>query len=215
MATKKKTENKLAAFGVTDASIETVAEHSSEAAKILAFLQSVTVDSPKKREWASTQLSNVRALLKTLEEQRTSITKPILAAKRGVDNLFAPATKTLAKCEDQLRAMLRTYDVRLLEAERSATVAARAAFEAGDVEAGTAALATIPDAPAEAAGHSTSMTWRWVVESFADLPDEHKAVNERSLDALVKAHLATGSSEPPSVPGVRFEIDAVLRAKAV
>lgn len=215
MATKKKTENKLAAYGVDDASLEKLAEHRSEAAKILEFLQGVEITTPKKRAWASEQLSNVRALLKTLEEQRTAITKPINAAKRGVDALFSPTTKVLSQCEDELRDMLRDYDVAQLQAERAAALKAQAAFEAGDVEAGVAELAKAPEAPAEASGHSSTMTWKWVVESFAELGDEHKVVNAASLDALVRAHLATGSTEPPVVPGVRFEIDVRLRAKAV
>jgi len=213
--TKSKADNKLAAYGVTEASLQEIAERRTDATKILAFLQGAKITSPARRAWASEQLSNVRALLKSLEDQRTAITKPINAAKRGVDALFTPTTSVLKQCEDQLREMLRGYDVGVLRAEREAALEAQAAYARGDVEAGNAALDRVPEASAEASGHSSSLTWSFVVESFAELPDEHKLVNERSLAALVKAHVATGSTEPPSVPGVRFELAAAIRAKAV
>ncbi len=212
---KAKKEDKLAAFGVDSASIAKLAETKREGEQTLAFIERAEINSETRLLWASEQMANIRAMHKSLDEQRTSITKPILEGKRAVDKLFSPTLDLFERAEGLLRAKMREFEARKLRDAMAAQAEAAKAFEAGDVDAGNAALDRAPAPTADAGGHTTSLWWSWAVADFAALSDDHKVVNAKSIDAAIKAHLATGSTEPPSIPGLTFTVDAKLRAKGV
>lgn len=212
---KSKKTNELAAYGVADATITDLATRKKDGTEILDFLETAKISSPSRREWASEKFSEVRSIVKELDAQRTAITKPILAAKAGVDKLFMPTIKLFEKAEGTLRRLIADYDRAAAIAEDAALQAAEKAFEAGDEEAGQAALAKVASAPVEASGDSTTKTWAFEVTDFGGLADEYKLANDAAIKAFVKAHLATGSTEKPNLPGVTFTRDVALRAKAV
>lgn len=210
---KKPKTNALAQYGVTDGSIVELAERGTEGKKLVDHLKAAPCVTPAQEAWFSNQLTNVSAILATLEEQRTKITKPLNAAKRAVDALFAPATTPFKACEEVIRSkLIEVARARAVEERRLLAVAQEEAAK-GNVVAAGAAIDRIPDA-VETSGSTTKVTWSWRVVNSALVPDEFKLVNEKMVDALIKSHLSTGSTEPPSLPGLVFDLDVNLRRRS-
>ncbi len=85
---------------------------------------------------ARTVMTDAALKHKELDDKRTAITKPILAGKRKVDELFAPALKAYKTVEIIARAALKKEIARLREVQPVALV------EAATPEAVVAAVAT-------------------------------------------------------------------------
>lgn len=143
-----------------------------------------------------------RQKLKELEAKRTSITKPLLAAKRAADEVFAPATQ---QCE----AVMNTCTSRLTDYERQRLAAQREA---------AALVQTTPDDPhllAVAHGSaeplpaqvSTRVVFTYEVIDFAAVPDECKQIDDQHVLELIR--LSGGTIE---IPGIRIVQDVKVVA---
>lgn len=86
--------------------IEPAAEYADA---LLAAMPTFAITSKKKFDKASTVLLEVKRMAKELEAQRTSVTKPMLAAKRTVDSWFTPQVKKLERVEDFLKDAISGY----------------------------------------------------------------------------------------------------------
>lgn len=217
MAAKKKTvvkENRLAKFGVTEDNITDIAEKSSEAKKLQIRLQMAPCHTPAQRQWFSEQLNNVRAIIKGLDDQRTSITKPILAGKRAVDALFNPGIKPFEECEEVIRQKVIEYDRAAMAAQDAAMLEAQVAAERGDVRGAIQAIDSMPVLD-DASGHTSTRTWAFTVVDFEKVPDSLKLLNEVLVRTLIKEHLKSGNVDAPVVPGLKFDLDVNLRGKPV
>lgn len=208
--TKKdpKTDALVASTGVDVAKL---ASYRSQATELEVFLDAAPCRTAVQEQWFSEQLANVRGLTKLLEEERTKVTKPLLAAKAAVDALFRPATGPLKKCEDIIRDKLKGAAQARLDAECVALLAATVAAAVGESEAAVAALAAIPEAVATT-GSSTGS--KWVVEhaDVTAMPVEYLLPD---IGALEKLANAAKDGPAPVVAGVVFKRVATLRAKAV
>lgn len=189
----------------------------SQATELQAFLAAAPCVSPVQEQWFDQQLASVRALLKSLEEKRTSITKPMNAAKAAVDALFSPASQPLKKCEEIIRDKLLGAANARLTAERAALAAATAAATAGKPLEALAALADRPAAPEARTGSSTGS--KWVVKSanVREMAKDHQATGYLMADpdALQSLCRACDDGPAPVVAGVVFERVATLRAKGI
>lgn len=112
-----------------DASTAVVlAEHAQAA---LASATDLVIDSETMYELASDELKNIKALQKTVEEKRTSITGPLNAALKAVNDLFRAPKEFLDKAEAVCKRSMITYAT---EQERIAAEARRVAEEAARKE---------------------------------------------------------------------------------
>ncbi len=189
---------------VPTADVKKLAEQRREATELVAFLREAPCQTSTEEAWFSQTLSGVRGLVKSLEDQRTAITKPILESKRAVDALFAPVTKPLQEAEGVIRRKLSEAARIRFQAERDARLLAEVAAIQGQHEAALDALASAPEHVATA-GSSARVVWRAEVVDFAALPDAFKVVNERALAAV--------AGEQPEIPGVKGVMDAGVWAK--
>lgn len=185
-----------------------LASYKQQAEGLAEFLEAQPCSSPEEEAWFSQNLGAVRGLLKDLEDSRTSVTKPMIAAKAKVDGLFAPATKPLQRCEAIIRAKLAEAATARFQAAAEARRLAESASQAGDFEAVVVALA---EAPVDVKGSGSSAKAVYVAEvvDFAALPDQYKMVNARAL------HDAGGvfDGEPDLIPGVVWRLEAKVRAR--
>lgn len=138
-----------------------------------------------------------RDQLKVIEEKRTSITKPLLAAKTATDDLFRPA-------KDALNALIKCCNDRLAQYERERRAAQQQALAAvgqGAMDEHTLAVA---HSHVEALPENMSARKDFVVEvvDFAQVPDQYKMLNER---AVLEAAKATGGAV--QIPGLRIAED--------
>ncbi len=145
----------------------------------------LVVNSQPRLDMAGELLKQVKGKMKELEAERKKITKPLLDAKKAVDNLFRPATDAAALVEELLKNAISGY----IDGQRAAKVAA---LQAGDHEG---ALATIePELPA---GVSTRTVWKWKLVDANLVPSEYWAIDA----ARVQEHVNTfkGQSQIPGI----------------
>jgi hypothetical protein len=121
-----------------------------------------------------------REQLKNIEEKRTSVTKPLLEAKRAADALFDP-TKQLIKALIDCCASRLAEDRKQFDAARTQALAA---VNAGARDEATLAVVHAASVELES---STRTVWRVVVEDFAKVPDEFKVFNESLASAYARS----------------------------
>ncbi len=194
------------------ASIAELREQAVDFRELRDFLRDAPCEPGPQEQWFSERLSDVAALTKTVEERRTSITKPLLESKRSIDALFKPLTDPLKEADTIIREKLRSAARKRLQAEREALAKAQAALTAGLVDESDAALDTIPEF-LETSGSTSQRTWAWKVADFSALSDTFKTVDTSAIDAAIRAHTRTGSTEPPVIPGLVFDLDATIRRR--
>lgn len=187
-----------------EADVAKLASYRSQATELAAFLRSAPCSTAAEEAWFSSQLSSVRGLLKSLEDERTSITKPMLEAKRRVDGLFAPATKPLQECEGIIRGKLADAARARFAAEAEARRLAAEAAAAGDPGAAIVALASAPEAVVTT-GSSARVVRKWRVVDLAAVPREYLTVDTESVEAALTAGV--------EIPGVEVYDDVAVRAK--
>jgi len=179
-----------------DAKTAVVVEHASvialvnplrtEYTDMVAQLRTaLVVNSQPRLDMAGELLKQVKGKVKKLEAERKKITKPLLDAKKAVDNLFRPATDAAALVEELLKKAISGY----IDGQRAAKVAA---LQAGDHEG---ALATTePELPA---GVSTRTVWKWKLVDVNLVPREYWVIDA----ARVQEHVDRfkGQSQIPGI----------------
>lgn len=169
------------------------AEAESTAAQLVGFV----INNAETLELAGAMLREGKAKSKALEKQRTDITGPMLAAKKGVDGLFKPTIERLAKVEHLLKQAVNTYAAELQTAKV-------AALTAGDH---ATAIAT-PDVELPQ-GFSQRTLWRFRVTDPAAVPRLYLCVDAAAIQAHVNEH--KGATKIPGVE-VYSETSAAVRA---
>lgn len=143
-----------------------------------------------------------RQKLKELESKRTSITKPLLAAKRAADEVFAPATQ---QCE----AVMNTCTSRLTDYERQRLAAQREAAALVQTTPDDPHLLAVAHGAAEPlpAQVSTRVVFTYEVLDFAAVPDECKQIDDHHVRERIR--LSGGTIE---IPGIRVVQDVKVVA---
>lgn len=109
------------------------------AQRMLSFIDSYAIESNDDFSLAADELKTIKSKQKTLEDQRTSITGPLNAATKAVNDLFRGPAELLTRAEGALKAKMLTWqrkvEAEAAEARRVAEEAARAQREAAEAEA--------------------------------------------------------------------------------
>jgi hypothetical protein len=157
----------------------------------LAMIEALTITTAEDLEFAADLLCSVSDRYKVLEDKRTSVTKPMLAAKREIDSWFAPVTGPLKRAESILREKIGAFHV----LSRGVQEAAMLEVAAG----GSTALAPVPTA----AGVNVRELWDFEITDAAEVPRKFLCVD---FDALRKHAAMADTERTPPVPvaGVRW-----------
>lgn len=140
-------------------------------------------------------LLQVKGKLSELEKGRKRITKPLLDAKRAVDDLFRPATAAAQKIEGMLKGAIAEF----VDRQAAAQVAA---LQAGQHEV---ALATVQ--PTMPTGISTTTVWKWRITDVRLIPADYLVVDSAKVQARVNA--LKGNCD---IPGVEAYPESGVRA---
>lgn len=181
-------------------------EEATEYQGALVTAKRLTIETAEDFAFAAELVKNAKANWTRLEARRTEITKPMLASKRKVDDLFKPALNALAEIERVLKVMIATYT----EGQRALQVAAMNA-SAEAFAAGKTPTEMIPEVQ-EIKGVSVGRSY-WVADvTNPDLvprrlcsPDSTKIANE--------IYGADPRTPPPPVTGLvfRLQTDVIVR----
>ncbi len=167
------------------------AEYTDMAPQLIGFVvnDQATVDN------VGELLLQVKGKLSELEKGRKRITKPLLDAKRAVDDLFRPATDAAKKIEGMLKGALAEF----VDRQAAAQVTA---LQAGQHEV---ALAIVP--PTMPAGISTTTVWKWRITDVRLIPADYLVVDSAKVQARVNA--LKGNCD---IPGVEAYPESGVRA---
>lgn len=141
-----------------------------------------------------------------LEETRTSITKPMNAAKAKVDALFATGKAELQTLISAGKELLGSWAVLQAQRTRESLQLAADAAQAGDVAVLTGALNIVNATPAPSKGVSTKAYWTARVLDVLALPMRfQKTVAD---DAAIAAYVGKYDAHqvPDPVKGIVFEL---------
>ena len=154
------------------------------------------IENAENAELAKEVLSELKEKLELVEETRTSITKPLLEAKRKVDALFKPVTTSLKASLDTMRGRLGKYTAQQREeAQRLLAEASQS-----DPEEAAALVAASNRAKAEAP--SVREVWRFEIEDASKLPKEFLIPDEKAIGAVVCSQKGNAK-----IPGVKVFVE--------
>jgi DNA-binding helix-hairpin-helix protein with protein kinase domain len=176
----------------------------AEAATVCESLCVTVIDSPIMYELAATELQELQAKYKALEDKRFAITRPMDAAKKAVMSLFNPALDRLNTAITGLKASMLEYDreekrkaaikQQLLDkiaADQKAALAAEAARQAEEARVQSERAAQLME-KGDSAGFNEAMT-------AAETAQEMAAALSQT-GAVVSA--ATALTAVPTVAGI-------------
>jgi hypothetical protein len=218
-----------------DAALTVATEAHEQATEFVMLAESFPIATAADFEAAGEELKRIKAKEKEIETMRVSITKPLLDAKRRVDDLFKKPLDLLDKAEKAIKSGIAGYlaeidrkrreeeTARQAEAARLAREAAKAESKGHDVKAAMkhAEAAAVMQAPSvneapKVAGVSMSFIWR---HNVIDFPALVKAVaaGKAPLDLLRPNDVEIGKrvralGEEFRVPGIAISKDPVIRA---
>lgn len=189
-------------------------------AELVQAAQLTTIHTDLEATEASLLLRRVKTVADEIEAQRTSITKPLLDAKKAADDFFRGPKDRLAKVEAQLkRALLDWQRAAQLARQREIAEAQAKLAEEQAKLAQEAEWARMMDEPEEAERLSVAATAAPVVPVVApaELPDGVYArktwhVEVVDLVALVEAVAAGQADIGYLLPDIKA-MDALARAK--
>jgi hypothetical protein len=164
-------------------------------------VKTVVVNDPATAAHAAEMIKKARDVYRAKEDERKTMTTPILASKAAVDAYFKPTTDAILKIKKHYEQSIAAYDY--------ANEQARAAVLVQSAE--EIAVGLVPTAPIPAPVHveATSVRHRWEPEIVdPDLvPAEYCSPD---LDKIRKAVWYADTHAPPRpIPGVKFSIRSV------
>tara|TARA_R110000751_G_scaffold48916_1_gene108693 strand:- start:462 stop:1046 length:585 start_codon:yes stop_codon:yes gene_type:complete len=168
-------------------------QRTSEALEWSGASQDVVIQDTEQYDFVAKCAVEVRGKYKEVEGQRTAITKPMLEAKRQVDNFFKPALNALKSAEVSFKGSMAAYH-REVEAKRQAALDAAQTAEGDEL---VEALAVVSQAAPKTKGTYAKDTIEPILEDESKLPREYLMPDMQKIRAAAKAGIG--------IPGVRLE----------
>lgn len=204
----------------------------NEITSLEAFAATYAITSAEQYQAGAADLQRVKGMQKKLEETRTSITGPMNAALKRVNEFFKRPAERLVAIEQKIKGAIVRYDdeQRRIAAEeqrkadekarkeREALEArAKKAEESGKVEkaaelqtrAATVVAPVITRDPPKVAGVQMREAWKFEVTDPAQVPREYLVVDESKIRKVVQA--LKGDTK---IPGVRVWPEKTIASSA-
>tara|TARA_R110000824_G_scaffold393652_1_gene592922 strand:- start:2089 stop:2691 length:603 start_codon:yes stop_codon:yes gene_type:complete len=185
---------------VMDANDTEKAKKVTEESLELAILaQEILIQNPGQYAEAGGILKEITGRAKAVEEARTAITKPLLAAKREVDKLFKPPADSLNRAKNSIKRSMLNYSKRAEQEKQELERKARelAASNEATVEEVHEVLvrATTQTVTPKVSGVIVKKVTKFEIEDESKLPRHVLKPDQALIRADVRAGIA--------VPGVR------------
>ena len=169
------------------------------------YLAAFQVTDQATLETVNETLKEVKVKSKALEKAKAAILSPILADEKNARDWFRPREQALAALESEGKSKVGAYHLAQQKIQTAALAAAAEQFKAGQVEAGTTALAAVPEAPAATKGVGVRTVEKFRIVNADLVPREACSPDE----AKIKALRALGRE----VPGVEFYQDTQVAVR--
>lgn len=178
-------------------------------AKSLASYKETPCTNQAQKDWWAQFGGKAQSILKALEDERKSLTQPLLEQQRKLKAEFDGAAAPVAEAKALAKAKIEAYDLSVREAERKALADARALAEAGDTAKAIATVQSAPE-PQTTKGVATRYEWTTEVMDWSLVPEAFtkKVLDHDAVKAYTKSLPADAT---PEVPGLRFTLRATTR----
>ena len=186
---------------MTETEHPAAAEHRAK----IALIQPCTITDQESLDGATVVLRQVNARLKELEAELKSFTEPHREAEAKVRSWFRPGIDAGKELVSLLKSKIGAYHLEQQRLQILALNAAADQFKAGDVQAGSMALAAVPEAPSASKGVGVRMVEKFRIVNPDAVPREACSPDESKIKAL----RALGRE----VPGVEFYQDTQVAVR--
>ena len=173
---------------------------------LAARLAVFTVSNDEQAAFATRKAKEIRDLWRAKEEERTSVSKPLLQAKAAHDALFKPSLLAMEKCKRLLEQAFAKYDLEREQA-RVRVLLESAAELAKDI----VPTAIIPE-PVHVEKASVRHVWEPEIVDPELVPREFCSPDLKKIkDATWYAD--TVHKPPHPIPGVEFKLKSIVVAR--
>lgn len=165
-----------------------IAQYWTEA---LQEIEALACETEDQLQWWGSILAGASSALKASAEERETLVRPILEAKRTVDAAFKHSDACVEAVKQLAKRKIASFHQARAEERRVGLALVAEAAQAGDAAAFGVAVQAVPS---EAVMVGTAVTWVWqyTVLDVQKIPREFLVVN----DAAIKAHLKAGGTVP-------------------
>jgi len=146
--------------------------------------------------YAASMAKQARDVYRAKEEERKTITVPLLAAKNATDAMFKPTLEAIARIKRTFEQAIATYD-----REREAARAAVLAQSAAEIAVGIVPTKPIPE-PVHVDKTSVRHVWEPEIVDADLVPREYCSPDVAKIKAAI--WYADTHRPPQDIPGVRF-----------
>lgn len=170
----------------------------TEAIAALGYYKQVRVTTAELYQWAVTVTQETKARWEAIDTRRMTLTAPIRAEEKRVNDLFRPALRAYSDVEIHLKNECIGFDMRQRAAQQAA-VAETAAL----VQAGQLPLVPIPVTVA-AQGSSIRYDWKWTITDPDLVPRQFCSPDDAKIAASRDWSIYNAQYPPPKIDGVVF-----------
>lgn len=187
----------------------TLTQELANATAAVETIKGYRCESVQDQEFLGSVLRQVVDAFDRIDVRRQAITSHLLAAKRGVDQLFKPILSALETGEQILREKIVQGEAARLARNDLLLSQGQVAIQQGQVDLAKASFGQIDSSKPN--GISFRYGWEPSLENIDQVPKEFLTVNW----AAVKEHISKfrHDSSPPEIPGLSFRrlITTVLK----
>ena len=176
------------------------AEIEARAQEALQVASEYEITDQESMDFVAAWITESAKELKSIEEERDSLTKPLLEVKNKIYNRFKPGVGFYGALCDTLKRKVAAFR---LERQKQQDAALKAIAESGGKTDGqTLVIAQGAGVVALPAGVREKVTWTWTQVDFSKVPDEYKVyvLNTEKIGREVDAR--GGDCD---IPGIRVE----------
>jgi len=194
-------ETALAEVLVTPKVKASLGERIAQAAVDLEDIRALPYTTPADEAMAAELMHAIRDVWKEVEEERTTLTKPLNAVKRGIDSLFQPLLSKLAEGERTIKNALVEAQTRRERLNAEAKATAILAAQNSDQRGAAIALAQVQN-ETPPPGIYFREEWTFELENMKEVPKTFLCVDETKVKAFISSCEVNGFD--PEIPGLRF-----------
>lgn len=180
--------------------IDLPAKHETEALETRASTSSLEVLDLESYELAGDILTDVKAKIQLLENERKELTAPLRKSLDGVNAFFKRVSSKYVETETDLKKKMLFY--RALQQEAEAKAIETLTNADGSYEHAMIAIAdaTLPAIPGVSIRHSTT----WELADLTLVPQQYFCLDQVKINAAVRAGI--------TIPGIRTSRNETLAA---
>jgi hypothetical protein len=175
----------------------------ADAEQALERFKSIVCSTPEAAQFFEEAMAMAHKAVKALEDERTTLTKPLQDEVKSIQAEFKPVENAFAALKDISKQKVSEYRTQVALRAAEARERAVLAAQAGNTQECAVALAEVPDEV------SSSFEWGFTVTNLSQVDRKFLMLDERA----VKQHLAPlkNSDSISAEPGLEFFKRAVVR----